>query len=86
MSPRCGELPTSQRCWVKDRETAGLMETIGLQTQELAELKIDNQSKNDEVLEVKKELEIVKQQEIATGMLQKEWAHADDTAKSSPGR
>ncbi len=68
----------------KDREVGAFEKAIGLQTQEIAELKVDNQIKNDEILELKKELEIVKQQlEIATGMLQKEWAPGDDTPKST---
>ena len=44
------------------------------QSVEMAELKLDNQSKTDEIQVLKKELEIAKQQlDVAAGMSQQEW-------------
>lgn len=58
----------------KEGELALLKETYTQQSLEMAELKIDNQSKTDEIQALKKELEVVKQQlDVATGMLEQEW-------------
>ena len=55
-------------------ELALLKEAYAQQSVEMAELKLDNQSKTDEIQVLKKELEIAKQQlDVAAGMSQQEW-------------
>ena len=68
----------------KEEEVALVKEAYTKQNMEMAELKVANQSKTDEIDVLVKELEVAKQQlDLATGMLQQEWQPEETPASTT---
>jgi len=75
----------------KEEELALVKEAYTKQKMEMAELKVANQSKTDEIDVLVKELEVAKQQleaakqqlDLATGMLQQEWQPEETPASTT---